>query len=638
MGATTKKILCLFLLSLFGLSLFACAAKVVPRAEEPLVTSDRIPPELQPFFQEAEEAFRSGNRENALALYEKLFTEFPAGAPGTLARLRIGEILVEEGKYEKARQELEAIGPQFRGDPLYSKARYALALLASRTGDPSRSELLITELLKESLSPDLRANALALMGDNVLTAGNVVDAMNAYLLALEESPAEAMDFNLRGKIEGLVLHGMSVEELEGLLRKREGRYPSGYVLLALARLSYDSGDMILTRSYIERFLEDHPGHPLLQQGQDLLSRLEKIDQVDRRSIGLILPLSGKLSAYGRKALEAVLLAVDLMKDTTDSPIQLFIEDTAGDPGKGKDAVEKLVTQDRVIGIIGPMAGPVAEEAARAAQTLHVPVITLTQKEGITEDGDFVFRNFLTPPMIMETLVHYAFRNLGMKRFAILYPDDAYGLEMMNLFWNEVEWYGGEIRGIEAYDPKQTDFGREIRILAGLPEEKDTLEKEKPEPFIDFDALFIPDSAMKARLIAPQLAFHDVTAVQLLGTNLWNTSEILQGDTEYLQGALFVDGFFRESLSPAVRDFLDRFYFACGREPTEIEALAFDTMKILLSLLDDKGIRIREDLRDALLQLRNYPGVTGKTSFNESGEAEKELFVLTIRGDKIIQVN
>lgn len=42
--------------------------------------------------------------------------------------------------------------------------------------------------------------------------------------------------------------------------------------------------------------------------------------------------------------------------------------------------------------------------------------------------------------------------------------------------------------------------------------------------------------------------------------------------------------------------MDRFYFAYGRNPAEIEALAFDTMKILLTLLEDDRIRIREDLR------------------------------------------
>jgi len=638
-----KNVSRLIFLFFLALSLFACAVKTAPPVEEPITYLDRIPLELRPLFQEAETAYRSGDLEAALPLYETLLKSHPGGMPGALARLRLGEILLEKGDLVGARRELEALGTTYQGDPFYHETRYLLALLALREGDPSRSELLSRELLREPLSPALRAKTLALMGDNLLAAGNASGAVTYYLLALEERPGEAAESALQGKTEGIVRHGLEENELKALLDKRKRRYPSGYVLVALARLSYERGDADAARSYVGRFLDGHPGHPLTGEGQDILNRLEKMAQVNRRAVGLILPLSGKFAAFGQKALDAALLALDLENEASDAavpPMELFIEDSAGEPAGGKRAVEKLVMEDRVMGIIGTMAGDAAEEAARTAQALQVPLVTLTQKEAITETGDFVFRNFLTPPMIMKTLVHFAFMNMGMKRFAILYPDDPYGNEMMEAFWNEVEWYGGEVRGVESYEPNATDFSREIRALAGLPEKKDgqEQEEEKPAPFVDFDALFIPDTALKARLIAPQLAFHDITTVQLLGSNLWNTPDLLQGETTYLQGAVFVDVFFPDSLSRAVRDFVDRFYFAYGRNPTEIEALAFDTMKILLTLLEDEKIRIREDLRDALLQLKNDPGVTGLTGFDEGGEARKELFVLSIRGNKIVEVD
>jgi len=636
-----KNVSRLIFLCFLALSLFACAVKTAPPVEEPVTFLDRVPLELRPLFHEAETAYRSGDLQAALPLYERLLKSHPGGTPGALARLRLGEILLEKGDLAGARRELEALGTTYRGDPLYHETQYLLALLALREGDPSRSELLSRELLQEPLSPALKAKTLALVGDSLLAAGNASGAVTYYLLALEERPGEAAESALRGKTEGIVRHGLDENELKALLEKQKRRYPSGYVLVALARLSYDRGDADAARSYVGRFLDGHPGHPLTGEGQDIVNRLEKMAQVNRRAVGLILPLSGKFAAFGQKALDAALLALDLENEGSDAavpPMELFIEDSAGEPAGGKKAVEKLVKEDRVMGIIGTMAGDAAEEAARTAQALRVPLVTLTQKEAITETGDFVFRNFLTPPMIMKTLVHFAFMNMGMKRFAILYPDDPYGTEMMEAFWDEVEWYGGEVRGVESYEPQATDFSREIRALAGLPEKKDGHEDEKPSPVVDFDALFIPDTALKARLIAPQLAFHDITTVQLLGSNLWNTPDLLQGETTYLQEAVFVDVFFLDSLSRAVRDFVDRFYFAYGRNPAEIEALAFDTMKILLTLLEDDRIRIREDLRDALLQLKNYPGVTGPTGFDEGGEALKKLFVLSIRGDRIIEVD
>ena len=47
------------------------------------------------------------------------------------------------------------------------------------------------------------------------------------------------------------------------------------------------------------------------------------------------------------------------------------------------------------------------------------------------------------------------------------------------------------------------------------------------PIVDFDALFIPDEHDKIVLIAPQLAFHDVTGVRLLGSSGWVDPELIE---------------------------------------------------------------------------------------------------------------
>ena len=76
-------------------------------------------------------------------------------------------------------------------------------------------------------------------------------------------------------------------------------------------------------------------------------------------------------------------------------------------------------------IIGPMV--TAEGIAPKAQELGIPIVTLTQKESIPQKGDYIFRNFITPVNQTRTLVAYGTRTLGIKRYAILYPSDKYGI-------------------------------------------------------------------------------------------------------------------------------------------------------------------------------------------------------------------
>jgi ABC-type branched-subunit amino acid transport system substrate-binding protein len=192
--------------------------------------------------------------------------------------------------------------------------------------------------------------------------------------------------------------------------------------------------------------------------------------------------------------------------------------------------------------------------------------------------------------------------------------------------------------VESYNNKKTDFGKEIKLLTGLNFQEEKTEENEAKPVIDFDALFIPDSHTRVSMIAPQLAFYDVTGIQLLGTNAWNSPKLFKMDSEYIEGAIFVDGFFQNSYYPAVRDFIDSFYVAYGREPTDMDALAYDAASIVVSILRGNDIEIRDDLRDRMLQLKDYQGITGKTSFLENGDVQKFLYVLMVRDNEIIQIN
>ena len=94
--------------------------------------------------------------------------------------------------------------------------------------------------------------------------------------------------------------------------------------------------------------------------------------------------------------------------------------------------------------------------------MGIPIITITQKDKIPEIGDNVFRNFITPHMQVQALVSYAVESLGLRRFAILYPDENYGNTFMNLFWDQLLETGAKVVGLESYSPDQTDFADPIK--------------------------------------------------------------------------------------------------------------------------------------------------------------------------------
>jgi ABC-type branched-subunit amino acid transport system substrate-binding protein len=364
--------------------------------------------------------------------------------------------------------------------------------------------------------------------------------------------------------------------------------------------------------------------------------------VDRYAIGCVLPLTGRYAASGNRALEAIILASGVFDPAVKSPVKLIIEDSKSKPETARAAVTKLAVQDGVLCILGPLGNTEAIDAAREAQKLKIPIITLTQKEKITDIGDYVFRNYMTNHMQIRRLVTYAIGDMDISRFAVLYPNDPYGREMERLFRDEVLRQGGEIRGAKFYDKTQTDFGDEIKAITrikGTSSEGKEYRNNKDEykPVIDFDALFIPDSPERISMILPQLAFHNIRGIKLLGAGSWNSPVLLKAGGEYLEGAIFVDGFSRNSFYPETNDFIDIFYTNYSREPDVIEALVYDATSIIIKTIEDDDIKTRDQFRDGMLRLKNYRGVTGKTSFAGARDVQKEAFVLMVKDGQVMQI-
>jgi branched-chain amino acid transport system substrate-binding protein len=219
---------------------------------------------------------------------------------------------------------------------------------------------------------------------------------------------------------------------------------------------------------------------------------------------------------------------------------------------------------------------------------------------------------------------------------------------MNKFWDKVESKGGLINAVESYDPQGTDFATEIKKMVGLfyprPGPDTEVEgqvlgvmkeeqEEELEPIIDFDAVFIPDSYQRVALIVSQLAYHDVVDVTLLGTNLWNSQELIEVAGRYVHGAIFPSGFFPGSGYRGVERFVEEYKSGFGQEPGLLAAIGYDTVRIVREILKEKGreIRARSDFRSALASNDTFESVTGPVFFDEQRRAKRDPLLLTVSG-------
>ena len=87
----------------------------------------------------------------------------------------------------------------------------------------------------------------------------------------------------------------------------------------------------------------------------------------------------------------------------------------------------------------------------------------------------------------------------------------------------------------------------------------------------------------------------------------------------------------------VLDFVKMFKEVFAASPRFLEAQSYDAASILFQWVNRSEVRGRRTLKMALMNVKDFPGVTGLTSFDETGDVNKQIYLLEIRGRDFEQI-
>lgn len=449
----------------------------------------------------------------------------------------------------------------------------------------------------------------------------------------------------------------SLADLHGALARDAPARP--WVALRLARLHAHRRDARAAEGLLAEVVAG--GGPAAAPARATLDRLVAGRTTRPGRVGVLLPLSGPFAAIGGVALAGVRLAGEAWPD-----VELVVADTAGDADRARQLVDEMVHEKQVVALIGPVGSLESRAAALAAERLEIPIMTLSASDRLSDAGTFVFRHRVGREAQGRAIARYAVEEMGLRSFAILYPDGDYGRDLMRAFWQTVERLGGEVRGAQGYPLNGDAFEPAIKKLIG----RYHLEVRRPDPrwahinrkardrafrvppVVDFEAIFVPDAGPRLRKLLPFLPYWDIelrTApdlsplsfaakyggdtpqlVQLLGASGFNDPALAgraaRGEAQAAHNAVFVDGFYAEA--PAARAFVEAWVDRERREPPALAAHAYDAAHLVARAARGRGDRA--EVRRALLAIDDHRGVFGPTRMAPSGDVELDLHVLTIR--------
>lgn len=564
-------------------------------------------------FQEAEASYRRQAYRQAYQNYVAYLERYPQGPQATAARLREAELLGMLGDWAGSVRRYQSLLARQPEPDTALQARYGMGRAYFKLGEYSQAGQILDSLTASDLPRSLWFSTQALLAEIALKQGRINQAFSRLRLAAQDLPSG--DPEWFEDLKTRLVEQATPAELEQLATLYRDSPLTAILLLRLGKLAQEGNQREEARKWIDTLKERFPNTPEAAAGERLLSGGKPV-------LGCLLPLSGQLSNIGFRVQRGMELA------SRRAPLELVFRDTRNDPSTAAQLARELAQDGRVVAILGPISSAVAEAAAEAAQALGVPLMALSQKDGLTKAGSFIFQAFLTPRQQVRALVQQA-SSLGIRRFGILYPDSSYGRTFLQDFQEEVSAQGSELVAQDSYAPGTQEFSPILATLA------DAL-KSSPEAS-GSTALFIPDDAAVVAAVAGQLAATPLKGIQLLGTNLLHNAKISETQLAALQGILFPDAFFAGDPDPGVQKFITAYKQQYGEDPDYLAAQGYVVLKIMGYLLESQKSVSRLELPRQLLARKEVPGLPWFKGFNADREEDAAPYLLTIKDGRIQMV-
>lgn len=334
-------------------------------------------------------------------------------------------------------------------------------------------------------------------------------------------------------------------------------------------------------------------------------------------IALLTTTTGGAAAYGESIKNGAELAVsEINGNANNVKINLLVEDTKGDKNEAINAMNKVIAKDKVLAVIGPMlsgemmaAGPIANKNKVA--TLG----TSTTAEGITDIGDYIFRNAVPESLAVATAIKDAHKVLGFKTAAIMYSNNNDQMVSVNNTAKQVlEAEGVKIVGTETFADKDTDFSAQLTKI----------QQENP------DVIVVASLYQEGALIMKKM--RELGMKQpVIGSNGFNSPTFITNAGPAADGVIVGTPWFADKDDQKVKDFRKAYKDKYGKEPDQFAAQSYDAVYLYEAALKASGSTTdREKFREALKNITDFMGVTGKFKFDDHRDPSMEVQVLQIK--------
>lgn len=360
-------------------------------------------------------------------------------------------------------------------------------------------------------------------------------------------------------------------------------------------------------------------------------------------VAVLVPLTGVFTDWGRKNRVAFQIAEEEVRAAggiDGVQVKLILEDSGSSPAEAAKLFRKVVTDDRVLAVIGPFSSGQCEVVYPLAKQMQAVALShVCAKPGISAPHrPWAFRNNIDEMKMAEPTVKKFIATYGIKRVVVVHDaKEAIAQDLgARVLPARFKAEGVQIVNEGSYVTfitKDIDFSPQVTRLKGL----------------QFDGVAFGGLAPDAINFLKEMRRQGLTQ-PLVGGSPLNSGLIHTQGGAAVEGTFTPSTFWTDSPSPRARQFVEKFRARAAAAgltttPEYMDANAYDTVFILLETIRRMGVtnrpedlaKDRERIMQGLTSIKSYEGIAGKLGFDENGDAVKEVHVLKAQGGRWVRV-
>lgn len=344
-------------------------------------------------------------------------------------------------------------------------------------------------------------------------------------------------------------------------------------------------------------------------GYSIFSQSKTSKTPETVKIGVLIPLSGDSAFMGQDTRNGIMLAA---KDFPQAEIQ--IEDTQGDVKGMVSAYQKITAVFKPDVVIAENIG--VEALIPLAQAAKTPLfLTVSSASGIPGQGEYIFRYFTNADVDAPVMAEYAVKNLGLKKFALLYLQDVFGIDYGKVFAREIKNYGAEIVAQEMFTWTDYDYKTQLTKLKQY----------------EFDGIYLVGLDFQLLTILKQIKELGIKAT-VLSVGTIATMETIQKAGDTIEG-VYVTAF---CVDKSPKGYMDKFQQEFSSYPGFFSELGYDMVKMIKDAVQRKGYG-KENIGQGLATVKNFSGNVGPVTADSFGEMIIPTCVKKIQEGKIFNL-